>query len=540
MNHAGIHRRRESARRRHRSARIATKTAQKPSLRVLGRLCAGIAGGVFGFVLLACGQSTEEPEGGQRARSFATLPLPPSPPTAGLVMPAFDGEWTPPMLTAGDPAALGVALASAESWSLWVDARLARDGQGMHLRAVLADLGGVQVAEPSRLEGGVGNFLGGVALPLDRLPLARGGRPRYGSTGMGPIAAPGGESGGAALVVGNAMLDLPQWNALEAVTVGSCAPAFRDLAEGQEASLALLEPYFERGDAILWRSFRAGLARELPALRKELEPYAELRPQASFPNEQERDRYLCGQAYWRYIDIYHRCQQSAQSCLGAPRIFLQGSLQIGLPGPDTSSLGSCPELLGRDYVASVRELAEVASRDAIHGLDDRWSVLADRLGIINEVYAVLEDICVPRRRRFSAAAVSEARRRLSQVVRELGSADHEVRAAGWVTSEDYFEIAGVGRVAELARFDGVVLNQEIRAHTRALRESIFDMARCRHPSDEQPLVVLALRDGAASFLGYFFEEELLCGDLPALRGFDLGDSGDSGEPGALSGAGSIE
>ncbi len=452
-------------------------------------------------------------------------------------MPAFDGEWTPPTLTAGDPGALAQALAGADRWRLWVDARLARSDQGAHLRGVLAALGGVQIGESSPLQGGLRGFLAGAPLPLDRLQPTGNGRPHYASGGIGPFAASAGELAGAVLVIGQATLDLQQWNALESVTVGSCAPAFRDLAEGQEASLALLEPFFERADAVLWRSFRVGLARELPALRKELEPYAELRPQSSFASEQERDRYLCGQAYWRYIDIYHRCQQSAQSCLGAPRIFLQGGLKIGLPGPDTSSLGVCPELIGRDYVASVRRLAEVASGNAIRGLSDQWSVLADRLGIVSEVHAVLEDICVPRRRRFSAAAVAEARRRLQALGAELGSSDHEVRRAGWVSSEGFFEVAGIGTVAELARFEGVVLNQEIRAQVRALRGLLLGVARCRHPNDEQPLVVLALRDGAVSFFGYFLEEELLCGDLPPLGSFDQDRQGDAL---AVSGARAIE
>ncbi len=439
-------------------------------------------------------------------------------------MPAFDSEWAPPILTAGDPAALAQALAGADRWSLWLDARLTRGGQGARLRGVLAGLGGAPISAPRGMSSGLQGFLGGVALPLDRLEQAPYGRPRYSSRGVDHIATPDREAAEAVLVVGEATLDLPRWNALEAFTVGSCAPALRDLAEGQEDSLALLEPFLDRGDAILWRSFRAGLDRELSALREELRPYAELRPQSSFNSEQEFDTYLCGQAYWRYIEIYHRCSQSAESCLGAPRIFLQGGVKIGLPGPDTGSLDHCPQLIGRDYVASVRELAVAASRDAIRGLSAEWSVLADRLGLVSEIYAALEDICEPRRRRFSAAAIAEARRRLRRLAADLGSADHEVRGASWVAASGFFEVTGVGQVAELARFEGVALNQEIRAQARALRESILGMGRCRHPSGELPLVVLALRGGAVSFLGYFYEEELLCGELPPLGGFKPGDA----------------
>lgn len=518
MNHAGIQKNRERCVRRRRGVSSSKTEAEQPVFGVWRGLCTGFALGVAAFALVTCGQPTEDPGSARAAsRSFGTLP--PPPPTAGLVMPAFASEWAPPMLTAGDPAALAQALAGADRWSLWLDARLTRGEQGARLPEVLASLGGAQVSVGGRLQGGVQGFLSGAELPLERLEQAPNGRPRYSSRGVGRIAKPGGEVAEAVLVVGEATLDLQRWNALEAFTVGSCASAFRDLAQGQEDSLALLEPFLDRGDAILWRSFRAGLDRELPALHEELKPYAELRSRSSFNSEQEFDTHLCGQGYWRYIEIYHRCRQSAESCLGAPRIFLQGGLKIGLPGPDTSSLDRCPELIGRDYVALVRELAVAASRDAIRGLRAEWSVLADRLGLVSELYVALEDLCEPRRRRFSVAAIAMARRRLRLLAADLGSADHEVRGASWVTSAGLFEVSGVGQVAELARFEGVALNQEIRAQVRALQESILGMARCRHPSGELPLVVLALRDGAVSFLGYFYEEELLCGDLPPLGGF---------------------
>ncbi len=431
-------------------------------------------------------------------------------------MPVLDATWSPPMLTAGDPDALAQVLAISEEWRLALDPQLARS-QGERLREVLTGLSDASFTLWTG-DGGLEELLGGAALPLKRHDPTPGGRPRYNVGGLEVDPGWSGPHDEATLVIGEAALDRREWSALEAFAVGSCAPVLEGLAAGQEDSLALLEPFLDRVDAILWRSFRAGLRRSLPEFSRELEAYRELRPQSAFKDQRERDTYLCGQAYWRYVDSFGGCEESAESCPGAPRIFLVGGAKIGFPEPEVGIGEGCPELVGRDYAEEVRKLARAASRDAAANISPEWSVLADRLGLISEVHAALEDICVPRRRRFSAAVIAETRRRLAALGAALGEPDHNARGTRWGALDGTFDVVGVGRVTQVARFVEVGLNREIRAQARGLREWVFASSRCRHPSGELPLAVLAVLADKVSFLGYFYEEELVCGELPPLSG----------------------
>jgi len=433
-------------------------------------------------------------------------------------MPVLGGIWSPPMLTAGDPDALAQVLAISKTWRLALEPQLARDDRGERLRDALRELDEVTFTFTDGEDDGLEVLLAGAALPVKRLDPIPGGRPRYNVGGLKVAPGWSGPRDEATLVIGDAALDRREWSALEAFAVGSCAPVLEGLAAGQEDSLVLLEPFLDRLDAILWRSFRAGLGRSVPVFSAELEPYRELRPQSSFSDARELETYLCGRGYWSYVDSYRGCEGSQESCPGAPRIFLVGGARIGLPEPDVGLSERCPELVGRDYAAEIRALAVNASLDAARNVSLEWSVLAHRLGLFSEVHAALEDICVPRRRRFSDAVIDETRRRAEALGGLLGSSDHEARGARWVLESGSFDVVGIGRVTQLARFAEVGLNREIRAQARGLREWVFAAARCRHPSGELPLAVLAVLAGKVSFLGYFYEEELVCADLPPLRG----------------------
>jgi len=405
---------------------------------------------------------------------------------------------------------------------------------------VAESLGDVSVTEVGEGRAGLADVLGGIAPPLRRLEGDASGRPRYDAAGLKAAPGWGARAAGPTLVIGDAQLDRREWSALESFAVGSCEPVLQALAEGQEESLALLEPFLDRFDAILWRSFRAGLAKALPEFTAELAPYAEVQSRANFADRRELDTYLCGQASSSYVESFRRCEESPASCRGAPRIFLVGGAKIGFPEPDIELSDACPQLLGRDYVGEIRELALTASRDAARAANPEWSVLAERLGLIAEVHAALEDICLPRRRRFSDEALAEGRRRVQALGAVLGSADHQVRAANWSLEEGSLEIVGMGPVRLLARFENTGLNEEILAQARGLREWAVGASRCRHPSGELPLAVATVEaTGDVSFLGYFYEEELLCGDLPPLTG--LGGAAeecdmlglDEGEPQAV-------
>ncbi|MEZ4380638.1 MAG: hypothetical protein R3A79_04795 [Nannocystaceae bacterium] len=443
------------------------------------------------------------------------MPVPP--PTAGLLVPALDPPWTPPMLVAGDLEALGAALGEVESWELVVDPRLASSGKTQALRGAIEGIaGGPAIASPE--VAALDTVFAG-PLPLARSGLGPSGRPRYSAAGLELDGDWRGQLRGPTVVVGDAALDPGAWSSLQAYAVGSCEPAMRALSEGQERSLALLGPFLDRLDALLWASFRAGLRREIAAMRGELQRFTELRPRSSFADVLSFNTYLCGQAYWRYVDAYARCEASEAACAEGPRALLAGGVKIGLDEPDVALKEECAQLVGVDYPARIREIAAAATRDAIRGVSLEWSLLAERLGLFADAYAALEDICVPRRRRLSDGALAAARGRLCDLGELLGSEDHVPRSAGWVIEGGRLRIAGFGEVYQLARFDDPGLGTDIRAQAQGLREQVLGSSRCAHASGELPLAIAAVGAGGdVRFFGYFFEEELLCGELAPLRG----------------------
>ncbi|MFY0541036.1 hypothetical protein [Nannocystis pusilla] len=145
-------------------------------------------------------------------------------------------------------------------------------------------------------------------------------------------------------------------------------------------------------DALLWRFYSAELAAFVPEIHAELRAFAD----AEAPSEPDaKARYECGRAYWQHVQPYAACT-SADRCSVAPRVVLSaGGARVAAPEPPLALSDRCPMLVGRDYPGELRQLGLDAAEAATAALDRDWSTLADRLGAVAEVHAVLEDICTP-------------------------------------------------------------------------------------------------------------------------------------------------
>ena len=447
----------------------------------------------------------------------ASVPMPPSPPPpeGGLPIPSLDVVWTPPSLVAGDVDALAAALAELVAPEVIVGA-----GLGGREAEVLAGLRGLGLAAEGAEQGPRGKVFGGGPLPIARVP--GGSRPRYdaGALALDPSFA-GGRGGRVALVVDAAAIDTAAWRGLQAYAVGGCEAPMAALAAGQERSLAMLAPFLTHADAALERAFRAEVAARLPALRAALVGDAAPRPREAFADAAAFERHRCAHAAWRAAAEVQAC--ASGPCPWSPRIFLAGGARIGAALPAAGMCGAPG--------AALRAIGQDAARRALAGFNAEWSVLADRLGWITEVVAALEGVCAPRRWRFAAEDRAAAQRRLAAIGEAMRSPDRALRSGAWVIEGGRFHAAGIGEVLQIARFaagPGSV-NEEVRAGAVGLREHVLGRARCRG-GDEGP-VVAAIVDagGSASFLGYFYAEELGCGEVPALRG--------EGRPAAAVGAG---
>jgi hypothetical protein len=425
--------------------------------------------------------------------------------------------WAPLAVVAGDVEALRIELARHASVALHLGPRLANPETIAHVEALVHALvpGIAIVAHDAEAEP-----FAGVTLPLEREADDDRSRPRYRFEGLSLPAVADAPWASAVLAIDDAALDLGRWQALPARSVGSCHAPMAALAAGQEQSLAELEPFLDHADATLWQVYRPALRAILPGLQAELEPYREPRARAELSSDREHEQHRCGHAYWEHLQGFARCGDELDGCAPAPRVFLMGGARIGTAEPNTSIPDGCAARVGRDYVLELRAVAAEAAEVAQEHLAPSWSALADRVGAITEVYEALEDACVPRRRRLPPEDLEAARQRLAAVGRALASDELAHPAGGWGAAEEPFHVPGYGPVQQVARYHpGPGSASEIAvAQARALRELVLGRALCRSGQPAMPLAVALVRvpGGEVEHLGYYFEEELWCGELPPL------------------------
>lgn len=384
-----------------------------------------------------------------------------------------------------------------------------------------------------------------------------------------------------ALLIDDAPIPLEQWRALPAASVGSCEAPLNVLAVGQEQSLAELEGFLNHADAVLWQVYRAQLQALLPPLRAEfplrpsgadrplrpsgadgplrpsgadgpLRPSGADRPlrpsgaEGPLPGSGTEEplpgsgaeqpstamvgtdvgvavddggELSCAQAYAEYLSVFEACIDQAVPCSSAPRLFLQGAAWVGSLEPELAADAGCAERVGRDVPAELQRMAKEAVEVAARHLSPSWTALAHRLGTVSEVYEALEDICTPRRRRFTSATLLEAQDRLASIGRALASSQVDPVQPEWVFEDEGAEavyVAGVGLVHRIARFEPGPGSpaERVIAEARALRHFVLHNAACT-AEDGPPLSVIAidLARGVPTFLGFFYEEELLCAEV---------------------------
>ncbi|MEM7160608.1 MAG: hypothetical protein AAF799_47670 [Myxococcota bacterium] len=464
-------------------------------------------------LLVACAGHRPPPRGAAAVTVAAgTLPSGPAEPGRGLPMPSLDVSWMPPMLTAGDLEGLRAKLHGHGTVSLHLGERF--DGPEWTSR-----LGGLLNAlrpETSVLGQRRGRPFTGVTLPLRRRG-DDGARPQYDWEGA---ALADSTEASAVLVLDDASVDPASWRALPAHAVGSCYEPMAALAAGQEQSLAELEPFLDHADAVLWQVYRPALRHAVTRLSAELEPYEAPRTRADFSDNAAWEQHECGHAYWQFLRSYAACGDEAASCPSAPRVFLIGGARIGTAEPSVYVPEGCAEIVGRDYVGELRAVASETAEVAQEHLAASWVDLADRLGAVTEVYEALEDVCTPRRRRFAQSDIDAMRGRLTAIGDTLASGQLAHPAGRWELVEAPFHVPGFGPVQQVAHYDAGPgsPSETAVAEARALRQFVLQRALCRSGRPALPLATAVVDgdDGKVEFFGYFFEEELFCGELPPL------------------------
>lgn len=458
------------------------------------------------------------------------LPSGPAPTIDRLPIPELPTAWEPPVAIAGDPSKLARSLAGASRIHVQLGARLDGEVWRHRVRAALTGWG---------WQGDVAFIAPGpVTAVLADVAAAR----KLATTGEDPddvrIAddwrrrqKDGAAPGTLVIAIDDAPLDEASWRARPAIALGNCNAPLEALAVGQEQALGDLEPFLDHADRVLGKVFRAELAAVLPKILARLQPHATPRPRKSFGDSASWEQHECGHAAWQYTQAFARCLASAATCEVAPRVVLVGGLRVVAPTPQSFLPGACPRVLGMDVAVRLDQAAANAAVTAVKRLDPQWSALADRLGALTEVHAALEDVCAPRRRRFAAADVEQARSRLVAIGRSLASNDPP-RSGRWMHDPTQIHVPGLGPVREVGRFDAGPGSpaRAVVEGARSLREFVLSRAVCRAPATSVPLMVVVTEPATdrVHHVGFAYEEELGCGALGPLGAG--GEGGSSSVP----------
>ncbi|MBX7083064.1 MAG: hypothetical protein K1X88_27910 [Nannocystaceae bacterium] len=456
-----------------------------------------------------------------------TLPTGPEPTLDALPVPSLDVAWDPPATIAGDLGALARTIGDAPRLRVQLGPRL--DGP-LWRRRVETALVGLGVG--ARLE-----FVPAQPLSAVLPGAAASAAPDDATRDALAIAAPWRSALGAGapvLVIDDAPVSEATWRAQPAAVAGTCEPALAALARGQEQGLAQLEPFLDWADAAILTHFRIELGAAMPQLRKAVAPHRRARDRSQFADAAAFAQHECGHALAQLVAAHEGCVQPGPACAWAPRLLLVGGARIGAPQPEIELPQGCASLGGVDVPAVLRGAGRDAAEAAAASFEPQWIALADRLGTITEVHAALEDVCAPRRRRFADDDLVDARARLRGIGLALASPEPP-RPSRWrffaaslrprvgparpVGEGTSFFVPGVGLVRELARYDAGAGSPSRRVvdEARALRQFVLARAICRSGRPALPLALALIELGASArvrHLGYVYEEELSCGELP--------------------------
>jgi hypothetical protein len=351
------------------------------------------------------------------------------------------------------------------------------------------------------------------SLTLERLPAAPGG-PRYRFADS--MLREGwdvdvGNGADAVLFLDVAPVEHEAWTALESYAIGSCEPAQRALAEGQERSLAQLEDFLDHVDALLEHAYVIHAARRLSASQAELARFAGERPAPGV----DPKTHACGTAM-RELLSRAACSPD-RPCAAAPRVFLRDQAMIGALVDEGMPAADCAQRVGYDAVSEVVSVQREISEEVAERLDPTWSELAARAAALSTMHADLAQACTPRRRRFAEADLDEARRRMNQVIEILREDPRTASLGVWRSDVRRLALTQREEVRVFAVYDGGPASGAARAigEVTDLREFVLEQARCSAAPDEVPLAVVVadVATDRVAHLGFHFAEELSCSEL---------------------------
>lgn len=230
----------------------------------------------------------------------------------------------------------------------------------------------------------------------------------------------------------------------------------------------------------------------------------------SFRSEEEYQHHRCGRLQRTAVEGAAQCDGGG--CVGQPLFVFDDGVWIGATRSEVPIARDCGERLGRDWVAEIEAAAERAARRVERQVPRAWIERASVIAALAEVGDALGRACAPARGRTDPLELEVAQKKLREIVSVLSPVSASA-TNGWQSERVDRFLKGRGPAVQLARYHVA----SCEAVLAGVQEALRPMTRRRCASRlNRPIAVVAV-DIATSetlFFDYFFEEEILCEELP--------------------------
>lgn len=448
-------------------------------------------------------ESTPKPEPG-------TAPEPPEPPSGSMDVPVPDAAWTPASIGCDKGRMLIQALRDQRNIALLLPE--ASDIRGLENRIYQM----VKAASPET------NVVARNEVMLDHLLEERGeipyrvsvehaghdvfGRPYFlpkehplNTDWLSRREALSGAD--AVLVVRPIKIGDVQLKEMRRRYIGGCENFEKSLQAGLDAAGGYFSSYETEASEILGKEFHRHLSSAMPFWKEELAQFAAT---ASPGSTESR----CADAYKKFLGKYDACLQG--TCSLSPRVFAKAGGVVGMLDEDDLIPDTCPTSGMRDFSAEIKDLGDRALCEVLPSLEGEWTGEMVRKGALERFRSGMADVCAPRHRRIREDQLDSMRGAVGEYLEMLKS---EQFLSKWERMRGIERIPGVGPVQVLARVRPQTVDPA--AGASGLLRQIRDLDRCRQGNER--LLQAALIDVGTSevlFMNIFFEESLLCEDLP--------------------------
>ncbi len=282
---------------------------------------------------------------------------------------------------------------------------------------------------------------------------------------------------------------------------GGCEDILEELEVGLRRALDFFRAYEQDASDAISIAFARHLEVALPHWQQELAMNREV----VAPGSQSA---RCVEAYQDLVEGYEPCLHG--SCAAGPRLYLAGGGIVAMEDKALVIPPKCPVPGMWDFAEEVEKLAARAILEVLPSLNGEWVSELLRHGGLAELKRGMDGVCTPRHRRIKPDELAEAQTQVVSYLDELGKGNY---SGEWEPAQGLERVPGVGPMKVLARIRATGNNPLHNA--LKLTKTIRNIDRCADRRERFfQAIVIKVGTSEVTFMGIFFEEELLCDDLP--------------------------